>query len=37
MEFNASLQDKLKWAEFHIPEFVRTQIQVKRMAYFLKN
>ena len=31
MEVNASLQDKLKWAEFHSPEFVRTQIQVKRM------
>lgn len=30
MEFKASEQDKLKWAEFHSPEFLKTQMQVKR-------
>lgn len=31
MEFKSSLLDKQKWAEFHSPEYVSKQIQVKRM------
>ena len=31
MEFNVSELDRKKWAEFHSPEYVGTQIQVKRM------
>lgn len=31
MEFNTSLLDKQKWAEFHTPAFVAQQKQVKKM------
>lgn len=31
MKFSHSQQDKLKWSEFHSPDFVQKQMQVKRM------
>ena len=31
MEFNSSLLDKQKWAEFHTPAFAAQQLQIKKM------
>jgi hypothetical protein len=31
MEFNSSLLDKQKWAEFHTPAFAAQQMQIKKM------